>query len=226
MRLPVFPLGMVLYPGTLAPLHLFEPRYRRLLADIKDAARRFVILPAQRGVADRDLPVGRVGCVAELTEVQPFPDGRANILVLGRERVVLDRFVDDPAPYHVGEFAELPDAPGDSRIALAVTADGVVQHFRRVARAVHTIEGRDEPLPDLPEEPALLAWRVGAMLDFDDAARYALLAERSPARRLAMVDAVLRKALPDLELRAAMGPAARDDDADDDPGDDDEGDEG
>jgi Lon protease-like protein len=215
MRLPVFPLGMVLYPGTIAPLHLFEPRYRRLLADIKDAGRRFVILPSQRGVAERDLPVGRVGSVAELTEVQVFPDGRANILVAGRERVVLDRFVDDPAPYHVADFAELPDVGGAAPVALAVAADGVVQHFRRVVRAVHTIEGRDDPLPTLPDDPALLAWRIAAMLDFDDAARYELLAERSPAARLARVDAVLRKALPELELRAAMGPQP-DDDADDD----------
>ena len=121
-RLPVFPLGVVLFPGTPLPLHLFEPRYRQLLADIEQGDRRFAILTAIPGVGERDLPAGRVGCVAQLTDVDRLPDGRANIIVVGGPRFALQRFVADPAPYHVADVTWVTDTPVVSHVALAVTA--------------------------------------------------------------------------------------------------------
>jgi len=72
VRLPIFPLGMVLFPGTSAPLHLFEPRYRQMLADVRAKDSRFGILCALEGVPERELPTGRIGCVAEVVDVEPF----------------------------------------------------------------------------------------------------------------------------------------------------------
>jgi Lon protease-like protein len=202
--LPVFPLGVVLFPGTALPLHLFEPRYRQLLADVRAGDSRFVILPGLPGVGERELPAGRMACVAEVTEVDMLPDGRSNIIVRGRERVALTTFVAHPAPYHVAEFAVVDDEPGDSPVALTVAADDVTQNFRRVVKAVHTLGDNAGPPPPLPDAPAQLAWTIASMIDFDVEQRYALLAERRPLARLAQVDAVLRRVLPDLELRAAM----------------------
>jgi Lon protease-like protein len=203
-RLPIFPLGMVLFPGTAAPLHLFEPRYRRMLADVQAGERRFGILCALPGVAERALPAGRVGCVAEVRDVEMLPDGRANIVVHGRERFALERFVDDAAPYHVAEVSPVADEAQDSAVALAVAADDVVGHFRRVVRAVHTLADDTSPVPSLPADPAQLAFSIGGMVDFDVTQRQALLESRSPLTRLTLVDGVLRTVLPDLELRAAM----------------------
>jgi Lon protease-like protein len=202
--LPIFPLGLVLQPGAAVPLHLFEPRYRRMLADVRAGDQRFGIVCAIPGVAERDLPAGRVGCVAEVTEVEMLPDGRANIVVSGRERFALERFVQDPAPYHVAEVRPLPDAEGDSPVATAVAAGDVVEHFRRVVRAVHVLNGEDAPVPTLPDDPALVAWAIAGMVDFDLDQRQALLESRSPLERLTRIDLVLRRVLPDLELRAAM----------------------
>lgn len=204
MRLPIFPLGMVLLPGTPAPLHIFEPRYRQLIADIRGGDRRFVILPAIPGVAEREIPAGRVGCVAEVTEFDILPDGRANILTIGRERVVLDRFVDDDAPYHVAEVAEVPDAPGAARVALMVVADEITANFRRLVRAVQTLNSERLAAITLPDDPIDVAWHIGATIDIETETRYKLLAERSPLARLQLLDELLRKELPDLELRAAM----------------------
>lgn len=204
--LPIFPLGVVLFPGTALPLHLFEPRYRQMLADVEAGDRRFVILPAVAGVPERELPAGRMGCVAEVREVEMLPDGRANILVMGRERITLTHFVEHPALYHVAEVATCEDQPGDSPVALAVAADDVAANFRRVVKAVHAINENPAPPPPLPDEPAQLAWTIASMIDLDVEQRYQLLAERRPAARLAQVDAVLRRVLPDLELRAALAP--------------------
>jgi Lon protease-like protein len=208
-RLPLFPLGVVLFPGTRLPLHLFEPRYRQLLADIEGGDRRFGILTGIPGVGERDLPAGRVGCVALLTDVERLPDGRANIVVAGGARFALQRFVPDPAPYHVADVTWVPDDPVESRVALTVAADEVAGNFRRVIRALQEVNGETAPLPTLPDDPAQLAWTIAAMIDLELDARHALLAERAPARRLARVDALLRKVLPDLELRAAMARGSR-----------------
>ncbi|MCA2984558.1 LON peptidase substrate-binding domain-containing protein [Gemmatimonas sp.] len=202
--LPIFPLGVVLYPGTALPLHLFEPRYRQLLTDVRAGDSRFGILTAMSGVAERDLPPGRLGCVAEVTEVEMMPDGRSNIVVVGRERFALGQFLESDTPYHVAAVTAVPDQGSLNAVALAVASDDVVQHFTQVVKAVHAINGQTGPVPPLPDDPAQLAWTIAAMIDLDLDARYKLLAERDPAARLTAIDAVLRKAIPELELQAAL----------------------
>lgn len=204
LLLPVFPLDVVLFPGTRMPLHLFEPRYRQMLADVREGTRRFGIIAAIPNVGERDLPAGRMGCVAEITDVEIMPDGRANIIVVGRERFALGAFVEHEAPYHVATCTIVPDKTGASPVALAVAADEVIANFKRVVKAVRTLNDDTDPLPELPDDVAQVAWSVGAMIDLDLDSRYRLLAERSPAERLTQIDNVLRTAIPDLELRAAL----------------------
>ncbi|WP_309671909.1 LON peptidase substrate-binding domain-containing protein [Gemmatimonas sp.] len=204
LLLPIFPLGVVLFPGTMLPLHLFEPRYRQMLADVRDGDGRFGIIAAMPGVAERDLPAGRMGCVAEVTDVDVMPDGRANIIVTGRERFALTAFIEHDAPYHVATGTVVLDHTGFAPVALAVAADEVLANFKRVVQAVRTLNDDTDPLPNLPDDAAQVAWSVGAMIDLDLESRYRLLAERSPAARLTQIDHVLRKAIPDLELQAAL----------------------
>lgn len=203
LRLPIFPLGLVLFPGVSLPLHLFEPRYRQLIKDI-GASGRFGIVCAMPGVADHELPRGRAGCVAEVVEIEMLPDGRSNIVVVGRERFALERFVDDPAPYHVADVLPLSDTPAEPPVALAVAADELAARFNRVVEAVRVLSDDDTAPPPLPDDPVSMPFAIGALIDLDLAQRQQLLSERSPAQRLAQMDGVLRKALPDLELRAAM----------------------
>jgi Lon protease-like protein len=203
-QFPIFPLGVVLYPGTALPLHLFEPRYRQMLSDVRAGDSRFGILTAISGVPERELPPGRLGCVAEVTEVEIMPDGRSNIVVVGRERFALDQFVESDTLYHVASVTVVPDLPAPNAVVLAVASEEVAQHFKQVVKAVHAINGENGPVPPLPDDPAQLAWTIASMIDLDLDSRYRLLAERDPAARLTTVDAVLRKALPELELQAAL----------------------
>jgi Lon protease-like protein len=142
--------------------------------------------------------------VAEVTEVEVMPDGRANIIVIGRERFALNAFVEHDALYHVATGTIVADEGGASPVALAVAADEVISNFKRVVKAVRTLNDDTDPPPDLPDDAAQVAWSVGAMIDLDLDSRYRLLAERSPAARLTQIDNVLRKAVPDLELQAAI----------------------
>jgi Lon protease-like protein len=200
---------MVLYPGTTVPLHLFEPRYRQMLLDISKGDSQFGVLCAIPGVAELDLPSGRVGCVAEVTETETLDDGRSNILIVGRERFVLDRFVEQEAPYHVAEVTLIADNPAASPVALAVLSDDVISNFRRIVRAVQTLNDESDPPPTLPDDGAQLSFAIASMIDFDLEERQAVLSERSALARLERVDAVLRRVLPDLELQAAMHEARK-----------------
>lgn len=203
-QLPVFPLNVVLLPGTTLPLHLFEPRYRQLLTDVRAGDAQFGLLCSISGLPELAIPRGRHGCIAEVIEVEMLPDGRSNILVRGRERFVLDAFVDHPAPYRMAQVTTEDDVPPDNAVAAAVLADEVATNFRRIVKAVHTLNDDQALPPPLPDDPAQLAWNIGAMIDLEYDTRYQLLALREVTARLSLIDGVLRRALPELELRAAM----------------------
>src|SRR2546421_5558327 len=113
-ELPIFPLPIVLFPGTPQPLHIFEPRYRELLADCLAADRRFGIadVPAEPAPGSESLPrAGDVGCVALIQKTQGLPDGGSNILTVGGRRFLLVDWVGSDRPYRLGRvegFAEWP----------------------------------------------------------------------------------------------------------------------
>ena len=99
-ELPLFPLPLVLLPGVPLPLHIFEPRYRRMLSDVRAGNQLFGV--SYFDVSQTELerpPVGHVGCAAEVVEVQPVPDGRSNILTVGVVRYRVESYADRGDPY-------------------------------------------------------------------------------------------------------------------------------
>jgi len=76
-ELPLFPLQAVLFPGMPMPLHIFEPRYRKMLADIRAGDNLFGLSYFDSAASENEIPAaGHIGCVAEVTETQALPDGR------------------------------------------------------------------------------------------------------------------------------------------------------
>ena len=99
-ELPLFPLPVVLFPGVPMPLHIFEPRYRQMLTDIRVGESLFGLSYFDSSNYDGEIPpVGHIGCVAEVTEVQPLPDGRSNILTIGLIRYRVEDYVDRGDPH-------------------------------------------------------------------------------------------------------------------------------
>src|SRR5438477_12496773 len=83
-ELPLFPLPVVLFPGMPMPLHIFEERYRKMLADIRPGNNLFGLSYFDVESSGKDTPpAGHIGCVAEVSESQALPDGRSNILAVG-----------------------------------------------------------------------------------------------------------------------------------------------
>jgi Lon protease-like protein len=207
-RLPLFPLPVVLFPGTALPLHIFEARYRQLLANSLEAEERFGIVRLPDGVAELELAPGTVGCVAEIVTTETLPDGRSNIIVRGMERFAFASFVSSPHPYHVCSAVPVED---EFEIGgeLDTLAERVRDVFRRVARAARTLADDPDPLPDLPDDAASLSFAIASMIDIGLDARQELLSSRSPLERLGHLDRVLSAALGTIINRAQVHTLAK-----------------
>lgn len=125
MEIPLFPLHAVLVPGAPLRLHIFEPRYRALVADCLAAGTAFgvVCISAGREVGAGNVAFGSVGTLAAIREVSRYPDGRYDIVTLGGARFRLSEVVADRKPYLVGVAEPLPEVLGDpERTALLARA--------------------------------------------------------------------------------------------------------
>src|SRR5882757_3941555 len=116
--LPLFPLGSVLYPGMLLPLHIFEERYRQLVRDLLDGPepRRFGVIAIRKGREtgiDGVHSLYEIGCTAVLRLVDRHEDGRYQIVTVGAERFRL-LGLDQTRPYLRGEIEMLATTPADA----------------------------------------------------------------------------------------------------------------
>jgi Lon protease-like protein len=185
------------------PLHIFEPRYRQLLADCMGGDRSFGILLKEEGAEEGSLPRGHVGCVAHIESTQALPDGRSNIVVTGVGRFALERIVESDRPYFVGEVREFDDVD-EPELELRPLSERVRRTFERVGRAARVLSDDRDPLPSLPDDAAYLSFAIGALIDIDLGARQRLLASRSAAARLRELDQLLSAVVESLESRASV----------------------
>jgi len=194
--LPLFPLGAVLYPGMLLPLHIFEERYRQLIRDLLDGAeaRRFGVIAIRKGREtgiDGVDSLYEVGCTATLRRVDRHDDGRFDIVTVGTQRFRLLR-LDQTRPYLQGEVEMLTEEPTDP--AVAGPAVRVIHAaFREYLDALTEWGGATIRLEELPDEPELLSFIVAAAMVIDLPERQAMLAESDTLRRLAMQRSLLSR---------------------------------
>ena len=210
-RLPLFPLGLVLLPGLLLPLHVFEQRYRDLVQDLlalPEEARRFGVVAIRSGRevgADGVTALHEVGCVARLRRVTPYEDGRYDIVSTGAERFRLTALVDGAA-YPTGLVQWLPDELGAEDEA-ALLDRAVRAAFRAYVVAMAAARGEEPDLPDLPDSSLVLSYLVAASVVVDLEDRQRLLAEPDGVARLRAELALLRREVTLLRtLTAAPAP--------------------
>jgi ATP-dependent Lon protease len=201
-ELPIFPLPLVLFPGATQPLHIFEPRYRTLLADCLAGDRRFGItyVAPQPDTSADPAPApapGDIGCVAHILNTQALPDGRSDILTTGERRFVLLDWIATDHPYRIARVEEFDDDPVDAPEAEDLATD-VRRDFLRV------IEALEHEPPELPVDPEALSFRVAATLELNPPAKVALLAIRSTTVRLRRLATLLQPLAADAERQAAV----------------------
>ena len=210
-ELPLFPLPVVLFPGVPMPLHIFEPRYRRMLSDIRAGDRLFGLsyFDADEHGPGETPPLDHVGCAAEVTETQSLPDGRSNIIVLGLIRYRVEAYVDYGDPYLMGRIAFFEDEAEDEETLTRRTRE-VATLFMRVARSVRIINNDRSTLVELPEdEPEALSFLVAAAVEMEMKDRQELLELRRTTERLRRLRDLLARLVGSYEQRARMHEIAR-----------------
>ena len=199
-RLPIFPLpGAVLLPHALVPLHIFEPRYRKMTQDCSDGLRVLALahIPDEAAAAQKPPKVMPIVGVGILVRVDRLPDGRFNLVLRGVSRAAIEEELPSGEPYRVVRARDLVAPPRDLARA-AVLADGL----KRLVLALSAARSG-------PEMQALvqLAARAQDPGDLADIVSGALLA--SPRERQIALEALDPLARLDLATQAAASALAQ-----------------
>jgi Lon protease-like protein len=181
--IPLFPLDVVLFPGTPLPLHIFEPRYKEMIGECLAQHRTFGVVRAlEQGLAE-------VGCTAEIvTVVKEYPDGRLDLVTEGRKRFELLR-VNQERSFLQAEVLPIDDEPGAP--PQADTARAVQLHSELLA-----IAGARQDLS--AADPSLLSFYLAGSLPLDLDFKQKLLSLRSEPERLSLLISYLETILPNL----------------------------
>lgn len=169
-RIPLFPLNVVLFPGEHLPLHIFEPRYRRMVRECLAAKSPFGMLLA--------LPDGvvRVGCSADIMNVtKRYPDGRMDILTVGRDPYrIVDLFTEDPLLEGRVDYLEDDDS---------VLEPGRQKELSELYEVCHTLIFECMPKNLQESRPELLSFAIASALPMDLLWKQQILELRSEAER-------------------------------------------
>lgn len=210
VRLPLFPLNSVLFPGLVLPLNVFEERYRAMMRDLlktpEDEPRRFAVVAIRDGHEVAESAPGMpdptalpelgpaagfgpdpaksfhsTGCVADAATIREREDGTFEVLATGTTRARLVS-VDASGPFLTADLEELPEDPGDEAGALA---EGVLRAFRQYQKRLAGARERSLSTgADLPDEPSVVSYLVAAAMMLDTPTKQRLLQAPDTASRL------------------------------------------
>ena len=187
-RIPLFPLGLVLFPGQAVPLHIFEPRYRLMTRQCIETQSPFGI------VYMHDKNFAQTGCSALIVKtLNEYEDGRSDILTLGQKAFHLIRTHADQAYFEADVEYLDEDFSGID--------PGVTEQVVKLYEQCHGILYDEDPPPFENEDGASLAYFIASELPLDVAFRQTLLETRSEAERQRRLVARLTEWYPQLQKR-------------------------
>jgi Lon protease-like protein len=186
--LPLFPLDVVLFPGTALPLHIFEPRYKEMIGECLAQHRTFGVVRAlEQGLAE-------IGCTAEIiTVVKEYPDGRLDLVSEGRQRFELVR-VNQERSFLQAEVLMIDDEPGTAPQADASRAVQLHSELLAIAGARQDLSAAS---------PTLLSFRLAGSVPLDLDFKQKLLALRSEPERVTLLISYLETIIPNLRRAAS-----------------------
>lgn len=202
----MFPLGTVLVPGMVLPLHVFEQRYRRLVRDCLAGAAELGVVLIRRGseVGGGDVRTD-VGTLARIGRADEQPDGRWFLVAVGERRIRVARWLEDD-PYPRAEVVEWPDDPATAPHEAAQVIARIEVQLRRAAALLVEL---GEPAPpvglSLAAEPVAASYQAVALGPLGPADRHHLLAAPTVAERFEGLATRLADAIELLQARIAMG---------------------
>lgn len=209
---PMFPLGTVLLPGMVLPLHVFEERYRRLVDDVLAAdPPEFGVVLIERGseVGGGDLRTA-TGCAARVVEAGRAPDGRWALGCVGTRRLRVLRWLEDD-PYPRAEVEEWPEEvpePGDEAAGeeLRAALDGIEARVRRLVALASEL-GAPSPPPDLElsDDPSERSHQLAILSPLGPLDRQRLLEAPGPVQRAVLLAGMVAEQEELVQARLALG---------------------
>lgn len=204
--LPIFPLAVVLVPGELLPLHIFEERYKALMRASLEGSRHFGLSYVDRAEVGVDTApaIGSIGCEAQISAVVPVGEGRMNLLSVGTGRYVILGY-EQTEPFLLARVERFNDAESESPDLprLAERVRGLFARLATAARALSNEAGEIEP-PDLDAGPEMVSFLVAANLAIENDAKQEMLEMTDTLHRLDLLDERLHRMVETFEYRAEM----------------------
>jgi Lon protease-like protein len=206
-RLRLFPLNAVLFPGSVLNLHVFEERYKRMIAECVARGERFGVALIAEGAeaGDTDVVPRHVGCIAEIIGVTPLPQGRSYVTAVGRERFRIDEIV-ARNPFLVGEVRSIGDELGDGAQAVADECRRVRVLFEEYVSIAGDIDMT--LLARLPDDPSDASFFIADALPASAMVKQRLLELPTAKERLLAERHLLQTSLPELRAEREKRPDA------------------
>ena len=181
--LPLFPLDLVLLPGTPLPLHIFEPRYKEMIGECLENKSLFGVVRAQ------ETDLAEIGCTAEIIAVtKTYDDGRMDIVTQGRDRFELLE-VNQDRSFLRGEVLLVTDEPEKAPPA-------EVERALELHKQILALANAEQDLP--PDDETPLSYHLAGSLPLDLDFKQKLLATRSESQRIQTVIGYFETILPNL----------------------------
>lgn len=191
-RLPLFPLPVVLFPGAPMPLHVFEPRYRQMVAYCIEHDSQFGLLyhdPDRHGPFE--VQPGQIGCVAEIVKMQPLPDGRSLIVCRGKDRFRVEDGIESGMKFHEALVEPFGDDPAGSVLGMVPRRRKSIALLMRVLDEVVRYRG---PLPTIDAHQEA-GFQIAQVIRIDPLWQQELLRSRGERERLDRLDELLHALL-------------------------------
>lgn len=201
-RLPMFPLGSVLFPGAVLPLRVFEPRYLRLMEDVVGDRRRFGVVLIERGweVGGGDERFA-VGTEAHIVGLGPSGEGDLTVLAVGMDRFRVVEWIPDD-PYPAALISEIHDEDGSPA---AADLERCSRLLRRIYALASELGAEVGTIPELSSDPRLAMWELCASAPIGQLDRQRLLESLKAAERLERLIIMLEEEAAVIEARLAGG---------------------
>jgi Lon protease-like protein len=204
--MPMFPLGSVLLPGAVLPLHVFEPRYRALVQHcVAQEEHEFGVTLIERGweVGGGDQRA-MVGTVARMLQVAETEDGRYAVICVGTRRIKVSVWLPDD-PYPIAEVEDWPEAEPD--IDLRDRIEAVAARVRRAAAMASELGAPGiDAAAEISDDPILASYHLTALSPIGAADAFRLLCAAGPAERLDLLEEALADAEAAMQFRLGGEP--------------------
>jgi len=194
VELPLFPLNVVLFPGTIVPLHIFEPRYRQMIKDCQQEEKPFGIVLARAESKFMDEEPHAVGTIAEIHSLQELEDGGYNLMAVGVKRFRIISKHNEKA--YISGLVELFDDELEPEVELVADARRARQLFETYLNMLLEAANQQEIHTNLPETPEELSHFIAYFLEVEDSKKQQFLELISTKQRLQEEVTILRREIP------------------------------